>query len=135
MCARGVSASRPYLVITVVCTPYVASASAAAEPAGPLPTTRTSVSRSGIGCPLLVARITSGGQSVAPTTERLPARSDRLRCTKCASSTRRTQGSRTATHGTGGGVEVCSHDPGQVLLVREAGPDGDLGDGRGIGAQ
>src|SRR4051812_46541275 len=54
MCARGVSASRPYLVITVVCTPYVASASAAAEPAGPLPTTRTSVSRSGIGCPLLL---------------------------------------------------------------------------------
>src|SRR3954452_22387731 len=59
MCARGVSASRPYLVMTVVFTPYVASASAAAEPAGPLPTTRTSVSRSGIGCPLLVARITS----------------------------------------------------------------------------
>src|SRR3954452_21434281 len=97
--------------------------------------TRTSVSRSGIGRPLLVARFTSGDPSVAPTTERVPARSDRLRCTKCASPARRTQTSRTATHGTGGGVEVRAHDPGQVLLVREAGPDGDLGDGRGIGAQ
>jgi hypothetical protein len=46
MCARGVSESRPYLVTTMLATPYVLSSSAAAPPAGPLPTTSTSVSTS-----------------------------------------------------------------------------------------
>jgi hypothetical protein len=46
MCAGGVLAVHRCFVITMWCTPSVASASAAAAPAGPLPITRTSVSRS-----------------------------------------------------------------------------------------
>src|ERR1700744_2270953 len=45
MWARGVFAVHEYLVITTCSTPRVASDSAAAPPAGPLPTTRTSVCR------------------------------------------------------------------------------------------
>jgi len=44
MWARGVSASHPYLVTRTCFTPYIASKAADAAPAGPLPTTRTSVS-------------------------------------------------------------------------------------------
>ena len=44
MCARGLSDSRSYLVTISVEVPYVARNSAAAAPAGPDPTTRTSVS-------------------------------------------------------------------------------------------
>src|SRR4051794_21004820 len=47
----------------------------------------------------------------------------------------RAEVSGTAAYGTGGGVEMCSHDSGEVLLVREAASDGDVGDGRAVGAQ
>src|SRR6516225_8329722 len=44
MWARGVSASQPYLVIRMCLTPYMPSSAADVAPAGPLPTTSTSVS-------------------------------------------------------------------------------------------
>src|SRR5690349_8919981 len=42
--ARGVSASQPYFVIRTCLTPYMPRSAAEVAPAGPLPTTRTSVS-------------------------------------------------------------------------------------------
>src|SRR5882724_6910099 len=44
MCARGVSASQPYLVTRICLTPYMPSNAADVAPAGPLPTMSTSVS-------------------------------------------------------------------------------------------
>jgi hypothetical protein len=46
MCERGVFAVQRYFVSIMLSTPYVLRNSAAEPPAGPLPTTRTSVSRS-----------------------------------------------------------------------------------------
>src|SRR3954464_10085220 len=47
MCARGVSDNRPYFVTSSVAVPYDARKRVADAPAGPEPTTRTSVLMSG----------------------------------------------------------------------------------------
>src|SRR6201999_2901258 len=111
MWARGVFATQPYLVTSVVCIPYVANSRAADPPAGPLRTTRTSVS-------WVIGRVSAGA--------------DRLRL----------HGMRAGLHGLGvhadrarRGPQPSPHHPGQVLLVAESAPYGDVRDRQRAGAQ